>query len=222
MEAKIRQIGVQKELIVEIQKEIEELKTLNKSLQLDADEKNAAVQEAKALKSQQEILVKENADLKAVLLGQESDQSKPNPDEQTGTSSGKKAQILEEIREMLANVIYAYKTLSSNMKELKDRYGEKKLKLTNLLDRIKSINQVKKKEEFMAIIKLLEGQAIFLKGMPDKVKNMKLIISCLNEMSIAKKNKVKFYNDEILRCTEAIDVSESKINEYEDKLSLYC
>jgi len=219
VEAKARQIEVQKELISGIQKEIKELNIKNKRLQLDADEKNAAVEEMKALKKKQELLINENGSLKEALLEQGKDNTKPKASVNNGDNL--RAQILEEIKEMLTNAIYAYKTLSSNMKDFRESYEEKKLRMNNFFMKVERVNNAKRKEEYMEIIKNLEESSVFLKGIPNKVKEMTMVIACLNGVSAKKKEKMKYYNDQIARFKEIIDISDGKASEFEEKLAFY-
>lgn len=221
LDAKTRQIEVQKEYIKEAQSRMEALQAKNKALQLDAEEKKAAMQHMQALKARQELLISENASLKAALLEQ-SGSATPSPGEEVKGSSSKKAQILEETKEMLANVIYAYKTLCSTAKKLMLQYDEKKLKLDAVLTMIGKANTAKKKEEFMEIMKGLETSIVFLKGIPDKVKSMKMIVGCLNEVGSRKKDKLKMYEEEIVSLKEAFEVASAKVDEYEERLVLFC
>ncbi len=205
------------------QKELASLKALNKTLQNAADERAVAVELMESLQKQHELMVKENTDLKAALFEAENSMrsSETTSDSFIKAGGEKKVQIIEEIRQILAEVIYAYKTMGTNAKQYMSEFEEKKDRAQDFIGTVEKLTQSKKKEEQTAILKALEGEAVFLKGFPPKSDQSKLMVACLNQVATKKAGKMHAYEDEISKFNTMIGVSASKVTEYEQRLAFY-
>ena len=208
----------QAEELENIKREFAELKELNGKLKIEADDRNSAVEAFLSLQKQHELMVKENSELKATLFVYENSQKSIVEETKQDTS---KLKIIDEIRQILAEVIYSYKTMSTDAKQNIMNIEVKKYKLDDFLSTKNKVLSFKKKEEILPALKTLESSEVFLKGIPNKAENIKLIINCLKEIGIKKAAKVGMYNEEIEKYKGIISISDSKITEYEERLALY-
>jgi len=222
--------AMQKKRILELEslaigaKEVEAMKNKleehNKALQIADDAKNSAIDAFQSLKNQHEILLKENANLKAAVFTYETSNSSSKTKATSGNEE-QKVQIVEEMREVLAEVIYAYKTMETNAKQYIMNIQEKQYKIQELTSKKDKVLQANKKEEALGLLKVLEQSLPFLKGIVDKLTNLKLISNCLKEVIKKKADKFSLYNEEIGKFKAFIEVAESKIQEYEKRLAQY-
>jgi chromosome segregation ATPase len=138
------------------------LKELNKTLQLATDDRNSAIDAFESLQKQNEKLIKENADFKAAVFAYETSTNTPTTENISGNEE-QKVQIVEEIRQILAEVIYAYKTMETNAKQYILNIQYKQQKIQELLAKKDKVLQAHKKEEALGSLKLLEPSLPFLK-----------------------------------------------------------
>jgi len=204
------------------QKEITELKAVNKTLQNESDEKSVAVELMENWKKQHEQMVKENADLKAALFEAENSMrsSVSSADSVKIAAGDKKLQVIEEIRTILAEVIYSYKTMATNAKMFKANFEDKKSRVEEFLVIAQKLANTKKKEEQNSLIAQIASELAFLKGFGPK-SEPKIIVPCINALAEKKNIKNQKYDDEIAKYTTMIDVSEKKVTEYEERLAFY-
>jgi len=205
----------------EAKRTIESLKATNKNLEMELIIKSEAAEDIERLTKQHEAMVKENANLKTTLYKYESTLPAALEDGATLDGIDKKVSIIEEIREIIAEVIYAYKTLNTNIKELLITYEEKKKKVNDLKMRKEKLSHAKSKDEMNVMLKELEGSVSFLKGFGDKMGQIKVVQSCLKEIVAKKVSKMDVYEEEIAKFKAIIGISDTKIKEYEENLTMY-
>ena len=118
-----------------MKKTLRELKEKNRVLQNAAGEKIVSKEILNSLQRQHEIIVKENAELKASLFEVETQSKSSNSD--------KKLKVISKIQEILAEVIYSYKTMNVNAREfadsfiLKNEYAKEFISLIDELEKCK-------------------------------------------------------------------------------------
>jgi len=118
-----------------LKKTLRELKEKNRVLQNAAGEKIVSKEILNSLQRQHEIIVKENAELKASLFEVETQSKSSNSD--------KKLKVISKIQEILAEVIYSYKTMNVNAREfadsfiLKNEYAKEFISLIDELEKCK-------------------------------------------------------------------------------------
>jgi chromosome segregation ATPase len=205
----------------EAKKTIEYFKIANNKLEEELVSKAEAAENIERLRKQHEAIVKENANLKTTLYKYESIVPTALGDGATLDGTDKKVSIIDEIRQTIAEVIYAYKTLSKNMKELLVTYEEKKKKVNDLKVKKEKLFNTKSKDEMNTILKGFEGSLSFLKGFGDKMGQTKLIQSCLKEVIAKRVSKMNVYEEEITKFKAIIYISDTKIKEYEESLAAY-
>jgi len=198
---------------------IAELEALNKKLQKAAEDNESYAETIESLQKQRELMIKENADLKVSLYEAEANKKNNENNENTNT---RKVSIIEDIKQCISDVIYAYKTMNTNAKQSKKIYADKKEQVEDFLAIVEGLATLKKDDEQMTIIKNLKEDTEFLKGFPDEPDQLKIILSCLKVMAGKKQNKLEQYKDEIEKHKTMIQVATAKITEYEEKLGFYC
>eukprot|EP00826_Nyctotherus_ovalis_P023953 TRINITY_DN1844_c0_g4_i3.p1 TRINITY_DN1844_c0_g4~~TRINITY_DN1844_c0_g4_i3.p1 ORF type:complete len:487 (+),score=204.53 TRINITY_DN1844_c0_g4_i3:77-1537(+) len=209
-----------KEEVEKAKEAIESLKATNKKLETELSKKMESVEDIKALIKQRDAVAKENSSLKETLFKYEN--LVPTAlDGMTPDDTDKKVSIIEEIRQLITEVIYAYKTLSTNMKELLYIYEMKKARAHDFREKREKLLNAKSKEEMNTIFNGLEKKEAFLKGFTDKAVQVKLIQNCLKEISIKRMSKIDVYEEEIAKFKAIVDISDGKIKEYEENLALY-
>ncbi len=162
-------------------------------------------------------MVKENTELKAVLYEAESAGKNPGK----APTGDKKLAITEEIRQILAEVVYVYKTLDTNAKQFMADFQEKRENAQKLVSRIADLPQMKRDMQ-VATVKELAKDVVFLRGFPNINSDaLKVILACLSAESARKQEKVQRYDDEIAKFSTMLGVSKAKVDEYEQKLSFY-
>jgi len=197
-----------------IKKELEELKEF-KELALKENTKkdgSSAAEHINKLQKQNELMVKENNDLRAALFVYENARKNPYSEE-----TEVKISVIEEIRQLFEEVIYSYKTMNTNAKQWISNYGDKKSKANDFIEKKDKLIKAKSQEEFYELVNLYADSLTFLKTM----NNMQTAINCLKEMGIHKLVKLRIYENEIAKHTLISEVSDSKVAEYEDRLTFY-
>lgn len=209
-----------KEELEEAKETIESLKSANKKLEGELRRRAESAEDVETLTRQRDAVAKENSSLKETLFKYEN--LVPTAlDGMTVDGADKKVSIIEEIRQFITEVIYAYKTLGTNMKELLHVYEAKKARASDFRDKREKLLSAKSKEEASAILSGLENKEVFLKGFTDKTVQVKLIQNCLKEISIKRMSKIDIYEEEIAKFKAIVDISDGKIREYEENLALY-
>ena len=202
-------------------KTIEDLKEKNKSLQIISDEKSVSTELIESMQKQREALLKENSNLKAALFEAENP-TKGKAIHDNKESESKSTKVIEEIQQILAEVIYSYKTMSTNGKEFLDFFIQKKDQAEEYISIVQKLQKVKKVSEQSELIESLKDDVTFLKGFPSKSDYNKIIINCLKEVADKKSEKLLEYGDEIGKYKSMIQISSNKVAEYEDRLTYYC
>jgi len=191
--------------------EIESLRAINDCLRVQAEQNITNIED---LKSQNENLIKENNDLKVVLVKTESSvRSSSTGTDNFNTGETKKLQTIEQA---FTDVVYAYKTLTMQAKELTDCLKNKKEKIVvflNVMDKLTKINEVK---EQLEIIEMLESELEFLKGFPPNT-DPKLKINCLTKVANRRNKKIAEIEKKISNKEALVELLERKVLEYEHK-----
>lgn len=128
--------------------------------------------------------------------------------------------ITEEIKQFITEIIFVYKTLDTNAKELKEIYELKKERAENLRN-IAVTFEHKKNKEKVAILKDLENDFGFIKAIGPSEKNTKILASCLMETINIKLCKHNFYENQLMKFNQMSTVAKQKIVEYNQKLCLF-
>lgn len=199
-------------------KEISELQAQVKKLSSEAGEKAEAVEQASILQKQHEMMSKKQAELTTALFEAEKklkENNKPVEGEQS------KISIIEELRLDLGEIIYVYKTLDTNSKEFAANYTEKKEKLIEYSALMESIQNLKKPAEKLELLQKLAMTFPFIKGIPIKADNLKILVPCLIETIKHKLNKKVVYENQMTKFKQMIDTAMLKISEYEQKMAFY-
>lgn len=202
-------------------KDMEELKAENKKLKNAADEGAVAVEMMEKLQKQHDLMVKENTDLKAALFYAESTVKSTEATPEGSKQDSKKTQVIDEIRQILAEVIYAYKTMGTNAKQFITTFDAKKDKAREYLAAVEKVSQMKKREDQVQILKALENDTTFLKAFPAKADQIKQILACLAATVEKKTGKVQIYDEEVQKFNTMATVAANKVTEYEERLALY-
>lgn len=132
-----------------------------------------------------------------------------------------KISIIEELRLDLGEIIYVYKTLDTNSKEFAANYTEKKEKLIEYSALMESIQNLKKPAEKLELLQKLAMTFPFIKGIPIKADNLKILVPCLIETIKHKLNKKVVYENQMTKFKQMIDTAMLKISEYEQKMAFY-
>lgn len=204
-------------------RELADIKAKVEEYKRAASEKKEAVEIAAALQSQYDTLKKQNLELKDALFQAE---NKLLHSEISGEhSSGgipeeKKMNVVEEIKQYLAEVLYVYKTLDTNTRELKEIYSTKKEKLERYREIAEGLGNKKNKEK-IAILKDLSEDFGFINVIQVKEENLKLLIPCLLETINLKMAKLEPYENQLMKFDQMINVAKVKLEEYDQKLNLF-
>eukprot|EP00826_Nyctotherus_ovalis_P048171 TRINITY_DN5643_c0_g3_i2.p1 TRINITY_DN5643_c0_g3~~TRINITY_DN5643_c0_g3_i2.p1 ORF type:complete len:277 (+),score=122.93 TRINITY_DN5643_c0_g3_i2:116-946(+) len=193
---------------------VTELQDKNKQLQTRLDNYSSYPEVIDSLQKQHECMVKENADLKASLF--EAELKKMGNE-----AAEKKVNVIEDVKKCLTDVVYVYKTMSTNAKQFEGMFAEKKERAEAFVMAIEDLGKIKKTNEIAAAIKNLEEDIPFLRGFPPKSDQLKTMMSCLKRAAEKKQGKFESYDDEIKKYNSMIQLAEVKVAEYEEKLNYY-
>ena len=189
------------------------------NLKRAADMGAGALEQLSMIQKEHELLVKELADIKATSF--ETERASLRKGEKSVGDKESKLKVIEEIREILGEVIYVYKTLETNAKEFSMIYSDKKEKVDGYRSAFTSFEQSKKKEEKIEILKSLAPTLGFLSAIPIKPENFKLLSQCMAETMKLKSAKLEVYGEQMLKFEKMINISKEKVALYEQKLSFY-
>lgn len=206
-----------------IKREAAELQQKNKDLKRAADQSAEQAELANSLKNQCETMKKQNLELKDALFQAENKllHSEISGEQFQGSpTEDKKLNIVEEIKQYLSEVIYVYKTLDTNARELKEIYEEKKTKIEKYHEMIENITS-KKNPEKLAILKEIADGFCFINVIGIKADNLKILIPSLIESINIKFNKIEAYDYQLTKFDQMINVAKIKLEEYEQKMNLY-
>lgn len=191
-----------------------ELQDRNKQLQTRLDNYASYPEVIESLQKQHELMVRENADLKASLF--EAELRKAGSE-----AAEKKVNVIEDVKKCLTDVVYVYKTMSTNAKQFEGMFVEKRERAEAFVQAIDDLGKIKKANDVAAAIKSLEEDIPFLKGFPPKSDQLKTMVSCLKRAAEKKQGKFEFYDDEIKKYNSMVQLAEVKVAEYEEKLNYY-
>jgi hypothetical protein len=208
------------EELEQAKKELIVLKAECAALKKSADLHVGALEQLAILQKEHEMLVKQLADIKSASFEAERATLRKG-DKGSSETPLTKVNVIDELRGLLAEVVYVYRTLDTNAKELKMIYSEKKEKIEGYANAVTAFEQSKRKEEKLKIIQELAPTLGFLNAIPSKPENAKLISQCLAETIKVKSAKLETYNDQIAKFDRMLTVAAQKIPEYEQKLTLY-
>ncbi len=195
--------------------EAERLRVECQKLQTKAEEGASAVEQMATMQKQHELMVKENTDLKASLYEVESSMKTV-----AKSPSDKKLQIIEEIRGILAEVIYVYKTLDTNAKQFVMDFETKKERAKEFAGVVEQLGHMKREEQ-LEKLKALAADIAFLHGFPLRPESVKGMLACLTAAAERIPEKMQRYEDEIGKFNTMLGVSKAKVGEYEQKLAFY-
>jgi DNA repair exonuclease SbcCD ATPase subunit len=188
---------------------IASLEIKNKHLEEIADTHSSCTETMQSLQGQYELIVAVNTKLKESLFAAES------------IKSNKKVDVVEELKKSIGEVVYAYKTMSTNAKELEKMFKEKKEQVEYLVSVLENLGNLKKANEVATVLKSLKDVIPFLKGFPEGFNQHKTMIDCLAKVTEKKQGKLQVYEDEIEKYNKMMQVADNKVTEYEDKLNFY-
>eukprot|EP00826_Nyctotherus_ovalis_P035472 TRINITY_DN3050_c0_g2_i3.p1 TRINITY_DN3050_c0_g2~~TRINITY_DN3050_c0_g2_i3.p1 ORF type:complete len:169 (+),score=53.09 TRINITY_DN3050_c0_g2_i3:218-724(+) len=164
------------------------------------------------------MMVKENADLKVALFEIEKETISESAD---SNSDNKKLKVISEIQEILAEVIYAYKTMSTNAREFADFFTHKHDQAKEFISVVDTLPALKKAGEQTQQLKNLAEDVAFLQGFPLKPEFNSMVVGCLKKVSESKAVKLQGYVMEIDKYKSMLSVANAKIEEYEERLAMY-
>jgi len=192
-------------------KMIAALEIKNKYLEQIADTYSSNPGAIQFSQKQDELSVKENTELKESLSAAESDKN----------NEIKEVKVVEEVKKIIGEVVYAYKTMSTNAKGFEKAFVEKKEQVEYLISALEDLGSLKKASEIAIILKRLEDDMPFLKGFPKECDQYGIMIDCLTKVAEKKQKRLELYDNEIRKYNIMIEVADSKVTEYEKKLEFY-
>ncbi len=168
------------------------------------------------LKGKHDKLLQECAEMKQALFDTE---TKTRSDTSAAPSeSGSK--VVEEIRGLINEIMYAYQTLDTNMKDLGFFYQTKKERAGEMAALAKRFGEAPGKIELSDVQKIA-GDFAFLRAIPMKKNNLPAMVDCVREAAKKKTERVGFYDNQIARADSFHKISTEKIKAFEERLALY-
>eukprot|EP00826_Nyctotherus_ovalis_P064874 TRINITY_DN9526_c0_g1_i6.p1 TRINITY_DN9526_c0_g1~~TRINITY_DN9526_c0_g1_i6.p1 ORF type:complete len:404 (+),score=149.02 TRINITY_DN9526_c0_g1_i6:257-1468(+) len=170
-----------------------------------------------SLKEQREMLVKEQAELKAALFDREQKLMHASK----GCATELKYKVFEEVKNLLYEILSTYATTQTIVREMKIIYTEKVNKTTEYENTLNEYLKENNKKERIKRCEMMQESLPFLKAIPKKIMHIGMLDKTIIDTLKAKVGKGGDYKALEARYEKLMDLVSQKIAEYELKLSRY-
>lgn len=181
------------------------------------DAKPALEEQLFELKEQREMLVKEQAELKAALFDREQKLMLAGK----GCATELKYKVFEEVKNLLYEILSTYATTQTIVREMKIIYTEKVNKTTEYGNILNEYLKENNKKERIRRCEAMQESMPFLNAIPKKTMHIGMLDKIVIDALKAKVGKGGDYKALEARYEKLMDLVSQKIAEYELKLSRY-